>query len=460
METGQNENSAGALLDILRLNLGSELQFETGISHDPHEFMTAVHGVLFPRSIDRHVTVNVETTYTCSKCGRRAEKLPGSTVVPMRCLPLPLPPGSPKFKIQPIIRQLTGVSEIGAYSCQFACSSMGKFCKNRLPFSKFTIDYNKFLYDFVDGVDPEDKSVAFKFDHEGKHANIGDSLLKCNFATLKWTQWLDDEILNSYIQCLEYRDIMLSNELSYHMPVLFLNTFFAARLHDFRSKETAVARCVRMLEAELKRRSKTTKFDGIQDFSDIFFPVNCVFNEKTQKYTHWGTVHVDVILTKMRMVDSWKQGTDLEYYQKVIEIIKDSLDQMFSAAHLDAPTWEMEMERASPQQGNGFDCGVFCLMAMDSISIGLTLDFGTDDMQYFRKKIALTLLAYNSLSPVGLTPRDAPGVSCLHASIGRSHELMAKVIAHQHLFDFSLFFISIRVPIFSKLIPSQSNGST
>ena len=428
METGQSGNSAGALLDILRLNLGPKLQFETGIPHDPHELMTAMHDVLFPRSIDRLVTVHVKTTYECSTCERRAEKLPGSTVVPTRCIQIPLPPGPPKFAIQPLILQLTGVSKIGNYSCQFACSSIGKACNNRLPFTKFTIDYNKFLYAFVDGVDPEDMSIAFKFDHEGKYGNIGDSLLKCNFATLKSRNWLDDEILNSYIQCLEYRDMGLSSKVSYHMPVLFLNTFFAATLHDIRSKNTAVARCVRMLETEMRRRSKTAKFDSIQDFSDIFFPVNNVFDKKTQKYTHWGVVHVDVIMTNMRVVDSWREGTDLEYYRKVIEIVQDALNQMFSAEDLDTPTWELEMERASPQQGNDFDCGVFCLMALDSISIGLPLEFGTNDMQYFRKKIALTLLAYNSPSPVELTPRDAPGVSCLRASIERSHKLMAKVI--------------------------------
>jgi Ulp1 family protease len=48
---------------------------------------------------------------------------------------------------------------------------------------------------------------------------------------------------------------------------------------------------------------------------------------------------------------------------------------------------------AVPQQEGGYDCGVFASMFADFQSLHIPVDFSQDDIQFFREKILLTILA-------------------------------------------------------------------
>ena len=57
-----------------------------------------------------------------------------------------------------------------------------------------------------------------------------------------------------------------------------------------------------------------------------------------------------------------------------------------------ADPWKVIAVKSAPQQEPGIgDCGVFVLMVTMYLMFGLTLEFTTSHVEYFRKKIAVDI---------------------------------------------------------------------
>jgi len=59
--------------------------------------------------------------------------------------------------------------------------------------------------------------------------------------------------------------------------------------------------------------------------------------------------------------------------------------------HFDITEWKI-IPTHNPKQSNAFDCGVFVVLFMDLLMLGVPLLFGADDIPLTRKKLTLQIL--------------------------------------------------------------------
>jgi len=59
--------------------------------------------------------------------------------------------------------------------------------------------------------------------------------------------------------------------------------------------------------------------------------------------------------------------------------------------HFDINEWKI-IPSNNPKQSNAFDCGVFVILFMDLLMLGVPLLFGGDDIPLTRKKLTLQIL--------------------------------------------------------------------
>jgi sentrin-specific protease 1 len=136
----------------------------------------------------------------------------------------------------------------------------------------------------------------------------------------------------------------------------------------------------------VRRWSK--KFDPFA-CEHIFCPVNL-------HNTHWTLAVVSVQEKQIRYYDSMGGGGAL-YLQSLLSYMKDEAAKR--DVNFDSNEWTLSAASRSeyPQQGNGYDCGVFCMTAVDFLSDGLPLSFSQKDMSLFRRRAAADILRQSLL---------------------------------------------------------------
>ncbi len=71
----------------------------------------------------------------------------------------------------------------------------------------------------------------------------------------------------------------------------------------------------------------------------------------------------------------------------------------------DASEWKI-ISSHNPMQTNGFDCGVFVVLFMDLLMLGVPLLFGPEDTSFMRKKLTLQILNARAESAKGTVAVD------------------------------------------------------
>lgn len=189
------------------------------------------------------------------------------------------------------------------------------------------------------------------------------NITRTDIRTLTGSCWLNDEIINFYMNLLTDRSQRKEGKLP---SVYAMNTFFVPRL--LQNGHGAVKRWTRKVDI----------------FSKDIIPVP----------VHVGGVHWCMAIIHMK-------NKTIRYYDsmgKPNQVVLNALEMYLRAESLDKrqkpfDTSEFSIENVQnvPQQTNGSDCGVFSCMFAEYISRNKPLTFSQDHMEYFRRKMVLEI---------------------------------------------------------------------
>jgi hypothetical protein len=193
--------------------------------------------------------------------------------------------------------------------------------------------------------------------------------------------WLNDEVIHYFYMMLANRDAQLvsTSPDSSQKRCHFFKSFLMTKLLDegVTNKYTY---------NNVKRWSKNVPGNDVFGLSKIFIPVN-------MSNVHWACVAIFLQERRIQFYDS--MGGDGMYYMKaLLQYLKDEWASMNNGQELPNSTeWRLvSCTSDTPQQKNGFDCGVFTCMFADFLSMGRSLSFTQDHVTRCRERIALSIL--------------------------------------------------------------------
>ncbi|NXH17039.1 SENP2 protease, partial [Bucco capensis] len=184
-----------------------------------------------------------------------------------------------------------------------------------------------------------------------------------DIRTLRDRAWLNDEVINFYMNLLMER-----NKKDGYPAVYAFNSFFYPKLTS--GGYSAVKRWTR--NVDLFKRDL------------IFVPIHL--------RVHWALVVIDLRRKNIKYYDSMAQNGNnicqiLFQYLKEESLAKRNLD-------LSSSEWTLHSMESHeiPQQMNGSDCGVFMCKYADFIARDKPITFTGCDMPYFRKRMVWEII--------------------------------------------------------------------
>ncbi|KAE9609598.1 hypothetical protein Lal_00006733 [Lupinus albus] len=203
--------------------------------------------------------------------------------------------------------------------------------------------------------------------HEKSNIEISVDKFRC----LMPGAWLNDEVINLYLELLKEREKRESHKF---LKCHFFNTFFYKKLisgtngYDFKS---------------VRRWTSQKKLGyGLHECDKIFVPIH--------KQVHWCLAVINKKDKKFQYLDSLK-AVDTQVLKVLAKYFVDEVKDK-TGKDIDVSFWEKEFVEDLPEQKNGYDCGVFMIKYTDLYSRNLGLCFSQKDMPYFRLRTAKEIL--------------------------------------------------------------------
>mmetsp|Transcript_15098 Transcript_15098/g.30446 ORF Transcript_15098/g.30446 Transcript_15098/m.30446 type:complete len:257 (+) Transcript_15098:1427-2197(+) len=209
------------------------------------------------------------------------------------------------------------------------------------------------------------------------------STFNCDPITLKSirklrpSNKLNDEVVNIFMAVMRYHDSVLCDEDPSRSPSHCFNTHFIDKLvkdgHD-----------------GVKRWSKKVPGKNIFALDKVFVPINV-------DDWHWRLAVISMKEKTIQCIDS--MGLPGTSHLEALKGYFEAEHEAKKGAPLpDADDWELiEGTSETPQQENGFDCGVFMLMACILLAVGEPLDFSQEDIALFRERITVLICKANDV---------------------------------------------------------------
>nr|URG86743.1 early in short days 4-like protein [Linum usitatissimum]URG86744.1 early in short days 4-like protein [Linum usitatissimum]URG86745.1 early in short days 4-like protein [Linum usitatissimum] len=217
--------------------------------------------------------------------------------------------------------------------------------------------------------------------HDSSGIDVTGEILQC----LKPGAWLNDEVINVYLELLKERE---KREPKKFLKCHFCNTFFYKKTSYFCHRNVHYIQLTgggkRTFDYRAVKRWTTERKLGYMlfDCEKIFVPIH--------REIHWCLAIINKRDRKFQYLDSLK-GKDLAVLENLaryyVEEVKDK-----SKIDIDISDWEYEFPEALPEQLNGYDCGMFMIKYADFYSRGLDLCFSQENMPYFRLRTAKEIL--------------------------------------------------------------------
>ncbi|MFT7818134.1 sentrin-specific protease 2 isoform X2 [Arapaima gigas] len=184
-----------------------------------------------------------------------------------------------------------------------------------------------------------------------------------DLATLQDGGWLNDEVINFYMNLL-----MCRSEQGRGRKVYAFSTFFFPKLHG--GGHTAVRRW--------------TKVVDLFEYEIIVVPLHLG--------VHWSLAVIDFNTKSVMYYDSMGQRHD-DICKLLLLYLKEELKAKKNK-DLDVSRWVAASLNAKeiPQQNNGSDCGVFACKYADYVSQGRPLTFTQSHVPYFRRRMIWEIL--------------------------------------------------------------------
>lgn len=210
-----------------------------------------------------------------------------------------------------------------------------------------------------------EKKIAYVFKSGPGNEVIVDKfslrITRRDMHTLVGTNWLNDEVINFYMNLLIER-----GKQDNYPSVYCFNTFFYPKLAS-------------QGHASLKRW--TRKIDVFAN-EMLMIPVHLG--------VHWCLATINFKEKKIRYYDSMG-GSNNTCLQNLMRYLQDEcLDK--KKTRFDTLDWALENVQDNPQQMNGSDCGMFSCMYAEYLCRRAKINFSQSDMPYFRRKMAYEIL--------------------------------------------------------------------
>ena len=243
-------------------------------------------------------------------------------------------------------------------------SDLGSFAQNKDQALKTLLETpRREVRQFIRG-DDNDILVKIGLGEKGRAIELKRRSMK----TLRKGKWLDDDIINSYIVCLQRRDMDMCDGDSERKPSYFFNTHFYSKLTN-----------PEFTYNDIKKWGEKCNGSNIFDLKYLVVPIN-IGNR------HWTCAIVFMEKRKIVYYDSLPTGDQDELMKPILEYLsyecQDKLGRDF-----DASQWTLESGN-TPQQKNNCDCGVFVCMIIDFITRELPLCFTQRHISHCRDRIA------------------------------------------------------------------------
>ncbi|KAH8923488.1 cysteine proteinase [Atractiella rhizophila] len=180
-------------------------------------------------------------------------------------------------------------------------------------------------------------------------------------------QWLNDEVVNFYGSLVMSRSrgsINKSGAEKDYYDVHVYSSFFYSKLTS---------------KAGYDGVRRWTKKVDVFSKDILWIPIN-VCN------THWVIAAINIRLKRFEYYDSMARQDP-----RVLENLRcyfenEHMDK--KGAPIDLSEWEDFYDPNTPQQNNGYDCGLFTSMVMECLSrVGGVFDYGQRNMPYLRRKM-------------------------------------------------------------------------
>ncbi|KAI7834419.1 hypothetical protein BX661DRAFT_138513 [Kickxella alabastrina] len=184
-----------------------------------------------------------------------------------------------------------------------------------------------------------------------------------DLQTLMPGKWLNDEVINFYMQLIMGRSANAGGGKAASLPkVHAFNTFFFSTL-----RENGYARVKRWT-----RRIDVFAMDL------VVVPVHLG--------VHWCCAIVDFGQRSIRYYDALL-GENTECLELLMEYLRLESRDKRGGKVFDEQGWAMTCEKDIPRQQNGYDCGVFAVAFAEHIARGAELDFAQENCAFLRRKM-------------------------------------------------------------------------
>ena len=200
---------------------------------------------------------------------------------------------------------------------------------------------------------------------------------RMDFKRLRPGVWVNDEIVNLYIELLKRFDSDLCAKDAARNPTLFFNSWFM---------EILLIRDGKYNYSQVKRWTQKQGIDkNLLDYEQVIIPINI-------SNSHWIINRINISEKRVIEGDSFASESpksSSKYTRAVMRWIEDEHDSR--SILFDHKSWSQVLLSASqfPHQKNFQDCGVFTLMAAEYFARGRKVNFDEKSMDFFRMRIAI-----------------------------------------------------------------------
>ena len=175
------------------------------------------------------------------------------------------------------------------------------------------------------------------------------NLKRWDFRTLLDAEYINDEIINGYMRLVKER-----NEADPNLPAIGASTSF---------------RYLAIQERGLKYALKWCKED-FQGKELILFPIH------NAQISHWSLVIVEISTKTVHYFNSIKRH---RVHHRAPRDIKKYIE-MYYADRGETVKFKLDRRRDAPEQGNGYDCGVFVCQYAERVARRSPLNFRQKDL--------------------------------------------------------------------------------
>lgn len=195
------------------------------------------------------------------------------------------------------------------------------------------------------------------------------AITRKDLDTLRGLNWLNDEVINFYMQMIVER----SRDNDNWPTVYATNTFFYPKL--MQSGHGALKRWTRKVD--------------IFAHDLMLIPVHLGM--------HWCLATVDLKKKAVYYYDSMG-GDNHKCLQALLKYLEDEhMDK--KKATLDTSNYEALVVKDIPQQMNGSDCGMFACKFAEYLSRNAAITFSQEDMPYFRRRMIYEIVNKHLMHP-------------------------------------------------------------